>query len=844
MDRRERKTSRISGLRFESAGLFWFRVCVGFIIGAAVLCAEETSPRGGAVEVVGERAYLAAGPAGLKVFDISSSAKPRLVAIDVGGLHPWAVQVSGAYAYVSASQQGLAVYDISQPDRLRPVAARPTDGGFFGTRGLHVMQDCAYVADESSGHVVLFDVRDPLQPREIQRIEVAAARWCQRAGSMLYVAGEEKLSILDMANPAAPRTIGELELNGMVDDMLVVNGCAYLTGILPRPEAGEISSFLIVDVSNPAQPRRMGNLSADAMPAGQRLDVAGTHAYLVGAQQGLLVVDVSQPHRPSVQGHLAIPGASGVQVLDHRVYVSWVDREANSAGLDVVDVSDPASPVRLGGGGEPAKIAEHRWGVARNMALTAAGLLGAVLAIAAVSILPATLLLHLHRRVAKGTRLRHPYLECLALNLALAAGTVFLVFRRTLGGDYVEIETAMVFMIASAVVLMGFPLGAIMAAYLDQRRRRPMSMIAGRPMVFLVAWMTAIVAGAKAESANWLTIFDEQFADHPAQRFKMLPAPEPGTTHSEGSGRYDEKLRAYSLGGHLSLVRPVRAGAHVELSLTLRFEPPGRDTPPRLETDLMLVLFDRTMAGVQLQRSTNKDAPTILRFIHEKPGPAQPKVLREIRMPGAPPDGSWLLRYRHGLLTLIQGTNLLGNADLELLGVPVAGVSWIQKGGTVLCRQMTLQGEPLREVPDADRDTLQRASRLNEEAKALLRNGRTDDALAKMEEASSLFVRVRGESHHDSANSFANRASILESSGHWKEARKLWARALAIHEAVLGPTHPHTTLTRFNLGKNFFKQGNPAEAKELWARCRDDWTAVLGPEYPLVKSLDSLLPRL
>ncbi len=51
------------------------------------------------------------------------------------------------------------------------------------------------------------------------------------------------------------------------------------------------------------------------------------------------------------------------------------------------------------------------------------------------------------------------------------------------------------------------------------------SMIAGRPIIFLVAWMTAIVAGAKAESANRLAIFGEQFAGHPAQRFEMLAAP-------------------------------------------------------------------------------------------------------------------------------------------------------------------------------------------------------------------------------------------------------------------------------------------------------------------------------
>ena len=360
----------------------------------------------------------------------------------------------------------------------------------------------------------------------------------------------------------------------------------------------------------------------------------------------------------------------------------------------------------------------------------------------------------------------------------------------------------------------------------------------------ILAWILAALNLVGAEESNWTTVFDEQFADNPVPRFKMLPVSRLGSHPSEGSGRYDEARHAYSLAGHLSLVRPVQAGAHVELDMALRFEPPGKDSAPDLESDLMLVLFDGSMAGIELLRSKQKDAPTIVKFVLQKSGPGQSKLLREIRMSGEAPDGVWRLSYRHGLLTLVQGTNTVGSADTENLGVSVMGVSWIQKGGAVTCQRMTLKGEPLREVPDADQKTLQQAARLNEEAKRLLRDKKTDEALVKMDEALALFLKVHGENHHDSANAFANRAYILESTGNRDEAGKLWAKALAIHEKTLGSTHPHTTLTRFNLGKNCFDQGDKAKAKELWTRCRDDWRAVLGPEYSLVKSLDSLLPGL
>jgi hypothetical protein len=109
--------------------------------------------------------------------------------------------------------------------------------------------------------------------------------------------------------------------------------------------------------------------------------------------------------------------------------------------------------------------------------------------------------------------------------------------------------------------------------------------------------MAASVAVGE-ESTNWLAVFDEQFADNPTptQRFKIVPVL---ISEAEGSTRYDETRHAYSLSGFLSLIRPVRAGAQVELELALHFLPAGTNDPPSLETDLMLVLFDRSLAGIE-----------------------------------------------------------------------------------------------------------------------------------------------------------------------------------------------------------------------------------------------------
>jgi hypothetical protein len=346
-----------------------------------------------------------------------------------------------------------------------------------------------------------------------------------------------------------------------------------------------------------------------------------------------------------------------------------------------------------------------------------------------------------------------------------------------------------------------------------------------------------------AESNTWITIFDERFTDNPQQRFKMVPVPIRGTTSSGANTHYDEEHQAYSVAGYLSLVRPVRAGSQVRLDLTLRFDPPETNTPPEIVTAFKFVLFDRSVAGVELLRSTQPGVPVRVRFVQEAAGQAKPKILHELKLEDTALNGDWQLGYRHGLLTLRHGDHLLGGADIGKLGVQVAGVSWTQKGGQVTCDRMTLSGEPIHETAPADQETLKRAASLNEEGQRLFREGKPAEALPKMKEASALFVQVHGEGHYDSANSFANLAALLEPSDK-AESVRLYEKALAIHEKTLGATHPHTTLTRFNLGKCFMAQGDKAKAKELWTRCRDDWQAVLGPDYSLVKSLDTLLPGL
>jgi hypothetical protein len=106
-------------------------------------------------------------------------------------------------------------------------------------------------------------------------------------------------------------------------------------------ESGAEVSFFGVDLFN-----RSIVGSSDTPNHAYGVYVAGSHAYVADGASGLQVVDVSSPASPSIIGTCDTPGvASGVYVLGSHAYVA-----DSYAGVQVIDVSNPASPQIIGTG--------------------------------------------------------------------------------------------------------------------------------------------------------------------------------------------------------------------------------------------------------------------------------------------------------------------------------------------------------------------------------------------------------------------------------------------------------------------------------------------------------------
>lgn len=72
---------------------------------------------------------------------------------------------------------------------------------------------------------------------------------------------------------------------------------------------------------------------------------AGRYAYMAIDYGGLAIIDVNDPANPvRVGGVDGIGNATDIQVSGNHAYVA-----GSGAGLQVIDVSDPANPVKIGG---------------------------------------------------------------------------------------------------------------------------------------------------------------------------------------------------------------------------------------------------------------------------------------------------------------------------------------------------------------------------------------------------------------------------------------------------------------------------------------------------------------
>jgi hypothetical protein len=151
--------------------------------------------------------------------------------------------------------------------------------------------------------------------------------------------------------------------------------------------------FAFLDVSDPRKPREV--FSTDGNPAYGRgtpndaRDIREAHGFGIsgdilctptnkGRGTGLQFWDLSNPRLPQKVGSLDLPGLTGGDYAPTPWWVCWqggryVYVAGTSAGLFIVDASDPAQPILADRGGPPNPIPPQQVGVSRVNVVHAVG---------------------------------------------------------------------------------------------------------------------------------------------------------------------------------------------------------------------------------------------------------------------------------------------------------------------------------------------------------------------------------------------------------------------------------------------------------------------------------------
>jgi hypothetical protein len=292
--------------------------------------------------IQGDYAYLGAN-GWLYIVNIQNKAAPFEASrlwIDQANIRD--IVVSGHYAYLASSWDGGAevnVVDVSDPANPVWVSSEPVLADNLAVYG-------QYLVMASSRYLYIYQQATSPAPHFLTRLvtldpgSVNAAYWVAVSGHYAYVTGSQGLYIYDITNPAHPSAPWHYPAFWGYYTLVVDGQYAYL--------GYDDGDMLILDVADPAHVYQVSMPVTDSV----RLAKAGNYLYAVqpSSEKKLIIVDVSNPYIPTQPGSYAFTGTTvDVQVQENYAFVlEQISGSSPTSHLDILDVSDKATPVEVG----------------------------------------------------------------------------------------------------------------------------------------------------------------------------------------------------------------------------------------------------------------------------------------------------------------------------------------------------------------------------------------------------------------------------------------------------------------------------------------------------------------
>lgn len=310
--------------------------------------------------------YAVAGNRAVYLTDVSDRSRPAVVRSVVEDYYVEDVAIAGSTLFVSDGINGIHVYDISTP--TSPAAI----GSIQNVRqnGQLVASYPYLYVSQLDGALEIYNISDPRSPARLSRLQTPGrAADLDISGSTLFLSNRSRLVIVDIANASSPTLLSQSEIAAI--DAKVVRSVIYA--------AADFTGLLTIDISNPRDPALTGRRHTLGVP--RALSVSGTRAVAADFHNGMLSLDISDPKLIRSSSALALPsppldaaftgthclvacGEDGLQSVSMTTPLRKVATLARScqavstsgsfallgrgsAGIDVLDISNPSRPRRL-----------------------------------------------------------------------------------------------------------------------------------------------------------------------------------------------------------------------------------------------------------------------------------------------------------------------------------------------------------------------------------------------------------------------------------------------------------------------------------------------------------------
>ena len=240
--------------------------------------------------------------------------------------------VDNDQAYLAFSSGGLMVcdvHDLSAKSKYSTVARYRES-----VNDITVSGNIVFSAIGKLG-IAAVDVSNPLQPKSLGEYGVGGDAVCIQVERDLAYVGlrDNGIRIIDVSKPNAPSLKG-LITNGVRSVKLQIDGKLAYVAVGLTNASGELQGGLqIYDVSISSAPVQLGFISTKGPVT--ELKVIDNKAYLVDLADGLQVIDVSNPLSPIAVGSWKMSGCQDVAIVGGVACLACGD-----AGLFMLDVSN------------------------------------------------------------------------------------------------------------------------------------------------------------------------------------------------------------------------------------------------------------------------------------------------------------------------------------------------------------------------------------------------------------------------------------------------------------------------------------------------------------------------